>query len=194
MLNPIDLNTTTTSRFNSSVRDSSPANTVLTKAKPAFCAKQFAIPGLTDTDIEQLKEVFDHYDKDANNLLAPNEIRTWLVAQGFKATKETVYDIIAEYDEDEKGGLQFHEFLRLMTRGPPGNNENKEEISRVFRKFDKNKKGYITLDDLRNCAKDLGEELDEETLVEIISKVDSNMDGKVSFEDFYNVIVRKITF
>ena len=163
------------------------------KSANIFNPKLYSIPGLSEQDIDQLKEVFDVLDKDGNGILAPHEIRTWLMEGGFKATKETVYDIIAEYDEDEKGGLQFGEFLRLMVRGPPSTYETKEEIMKIFKKFDKDKDGFITINDLRNVKKDLGEDLNEESLKLIITKSDSNMDGKISFDDFYNVITREMT-
>ena len=162
------------------------------KSAGVFNPKLYSIPGLSEQDIDQLKEVFDVLDKDGNGILAPHEIRAWLIKSGFKATKETVYDIIAEYDEDEKGGLQFGEFLRLMVRGSPNSYETKEEIMKIFKKFDKNKDGFITIDDLRSVKKDLSEDIDEDSLKLIITKSDSNMDGKISFEDFYNVVTREI--
>ncbi len=158
----------------------------------SFDAKKYILPGLTEKDIEQLKEVFDTYDLDKNGLLAPNELRTALINAGFKCTKETIYDIIAEVDENEKGGLSFSEFLKLMVRGPPSNYETKEEIAKIFKKFDKKLKGYITIADLRDVAKELHEDVDEDILQEIVSRTDSNKDGKISFEDFYNVMTKKI--
>lgn len=158
----------------------------------SFDAKKYLLPGLTEKDIEQLKEVFDTYDLDKNGLLAPNELRTALINAGFKCTKETIYDIIAEVDENEKGGLSFSEFLKLMVRGPPSNYETKEEIAKIFKKFDKKLKGYITIADLREVAKELHEDVDEDILQEIVSRTDSNKDGKISFEDFYNVMTKKI--
>ena len=158
----------------------------------SFDPKKFLLPGLSERDIEQLKEVFDTFDADKNGLLAPNELRTALINAGFKCTKETVYDIIAEVDDDEKGGLAFSEFLKLMVRGPPGEYETKEEIARVFKKFDKKQKGYITIGDLREVAKELHEDVDEDILQEIIARTDSNKDGKLSFEDFFNVMTKKI--
>ena len=47
--------------------------------------------------------------------------------------------------------------------------ERKDTIRRVYRKYDKNNKGYITLQDLRLVVyKDLKEEIDEEVLAEVI--------------------------
>jgi len=159
---------------------------------PPFNPIDYVIPGLTETDVEQLKEVFDSYDLDKNELITPMELRNALVNYGYNASKETVYGIIAEYDQEERGGLIFPEFLKLMVRGPPGNYETKEEIRKVFKLFDKNDKGYLDINDLKVAAKELKEEIDEETLDQMVSKMGTDADKKITFTDFYNVMIRKI--
>jgi centrin-1 len=41
-------------------------------------------------------------------------------------------------------------------------------------------------------ARELGEVVDEEALAEIVGRIDSNGDGKVTFEDFYNVMTKEV--
>ena len=159
---------------------------------PPFNPIDYVIPGLTEKDVEQLKEVFDAYDLDKNELITPMELRNALVNYGYNASKETVYGIIAEYDLEERGGLIFPEFLKLMVRGPPGNYETKEEIRKVFKLFDKKDKGYIDINDLKVAAKELKEEIDEETLNQMVSSLDMSTEKKITFNDFYNVMIRKI--
>lgn len=59
------------------------------------------------------------------------------------------------------------------------------------------------MDDLRTVVyKDLGEEIDEDVLAEVIiivicqifRRTDSNQDGKMTFEDFYNVMSKKVYY
>ena len=52
---------------------------------------------------------------------------------GYSATKETIYDIIAEYDEDESGGLSFKEFIKVFCN-PNTQKESKDEVHKIFRK------------------------------------------------------------
>lgn len=40
-------------------------------------------------------------------------------------------------------------------------------------------------------AKEFGEKVDDETLQEMINRIDSNMDGQVTLEDFYNAMTKK---
>ncbi len=61
----------------------------------------------------------------------------------------------------------------------------------IFLKYDKDKKGYFNINDLKRVAKELGEKVDDDTLEEMIKRIDSNMDGKVTLEDFYNSMTKK---
>lgn len=159
-----------------------------------FNAKQYVSSFLTEQDVLQIKEVFDTFDYNGNGILSPNDLRNALMSYGYNATKETVYDIIAEYDEDESGGLSFKEFLRMITNSLANSNKKqnkKNEIERVFRKYDPKNKGFIDFEGLKKIVGEFQEEIDERELKDIIKKIDSNQDGKISYEDFFNVMNSK---
>ena len=59
-------------------------------------------------------------------------------------------------------------------------------------KYDQNKKGYFDINDLKRVSRELGEKVEDEVLEEMIKSVDSNMDGKVEFEDFFNAMTKKV--
>jgi Ca2+-binding EF-hand superfamily protein len=69
--------------------------------------------------------------------------------------------------------------------------DTKEDINKVFRLFDDDKTGYITIKNLRRVAKELGETMTDEELMEMIERADSDGDGQVSTEDFYNIMTKK---
>ena len=160
-----------------------------------FNAKQYVSPLLNEQDIMQLKEVFDTFDYNGNGILSPNDLKNALISYGYMVNKETVYDIIAEYDEDESGGLSFKEFLRMitnsLTNNPKKSMKEKNEIERVFRKYDPKNKGYIDLDCLKRMIAEFEEEVSDSDLKDIIKKIDSNQDGKISYDDFYRVMTSK---
>ena len=109
---------------------------------------------------------------------------------GYPAKKETIYHIVSEYDQEYIGELSFADFLKIATN--TANEDTREDVRIVFKKYDKQGKGYFTIDDLRQVAKDLGENIDEETLQEIISRIDTNMNGRIYLENFYNVMTQRI--
>jgi centrin-1 len=66
--------------------------------------------------------------------------------------------------------------------------DSKEDIAKVFNLFDSENKGAITLRDLKRVAKELGETMTEAELLEMIERADSDADGNISHEDFFNIV------
>ena len=51
-------------------------------------------------------------------VLLPNDLTLLLTQNGFAPNKKTVYEIIAEYDAEEAGGISFNEFMKAMGTKP----------------------------------------------------------------------------
>lgn len=88
------------------------------------------------------------------------------------------------------GVISFEEFLDMMTARISDRN-TRDDIERVFKLFDSNRNGYISLEDMKRVAKELGEDISEKELQEIITRADLNGDSKLDIEDFYNVMTKK---
>ena len=157
-----------------------------------FDPRPFLRPGLTEKDVVQIKEVFDTFDVDCDGVLNPMEIRSAMIKFGFQAKKETVFNILSEYDEESEGSLSFQSFINMCAKNHNQRKENKGHIRTIFIKYDTRKQGYFDVDDLKKMAKDLGENADDEILKEMIESLDSNMDGKVTFDDFYNAMTKRM--
>ena len=69
--------------------------------------------------------------------------------------------------------------------------DTREDINKVFRLFDDDGTGPVTLKNLRRVARELGETMTDEELQEMVDRADSNGDGAVSFDDFYNIMTKK---
>lgn len=124
-------------------------------------------------------------------VLLPNDLKLLLTENGFAPNKRTVYEIIAEFDVEETGGISFREFMNAMDT-KPYLNERKKDIMQVFKKYDREGKGYITLEDIKEINRQLKENIDEDTMRQMLEKADSNRDGRMSFEDFYSVMTKTL--
>jgi Ca2+-binding EF-hand superfamily protein len=62
------------------------------------------------------------------------------------------------------------------------NKDTKSDMRKIFSLFDEEKTGYITIKNLKRVVKDLGENIDDSELQEMITKADLDNDGKVSEE------------
>ena len=151
-----------------------------------FDPKKFVSVGVTERDVEMYKEVFDMFDVNNYGSLAPKDLNSALDMFGFKPKKHLIYQIISDIDADESGGIDFREFLKIMTdQMRPCDGDTKEDFERVFSYFDFEGRGYISREDLSRIALDLGEELDEETLQEIFKICDPEDQERINFNSFY---------
>ena len=68
----------------------------------------------------------------------PGELKGAFINLGFTGQNKFVYQIMAELDEDQSGGIDFAEFLRLAT-AKIGEKDSRAEVNKVFTAFDPNR-------------------------------------------------------
>lgn len=69
--------------------------------------------------------------------------------------------------------------------------DTKSDLRKVFNLFDEERTGFITLQCLKKMVREMGENIDEAELQEMITNADLDQDGMVSEEEFYNVMTKK---
>jgi centrin-1 len=69
------------------------------------------------------------------------------------------------------GTIDFDEFLQMMT-AKMGDRDSKEEIIKAFKLFDDDNTGKISFKNLKRVAKELGENLTDEEIQEMIDEAD----------------------
>jgi Ca2+-binding EF-hand superfamily protein len=62
-----------------------------------------------------------------------------------------------------------------------------EKAQKAFSLFDKDDKGVVVLEDLQRVAQELGEDLTNEELTEMVDLVDRSGDGLLSPNDFVKI-------
>ena len=162
-------------------------------SKAKFNAKKFERPGLTEDEIEEIKEAFDLFDTDGSGTIDPKELRAAMQSLGFEAKNQTIFQMISDLDKNKSGSIDFEEFLDMMT-ARMSDKDTREDISKVFRLFDDDTSGSITLRNLRRVAKELGETMTDEELQEMIDEADRDGDGEVSQDEFIRIMEKTNLF
>jgi centrin-1 len=70
--------------------------------------------------------------------------------------------------------------------------DTKEDIMHVFNLFDHDASGKITLEDLRRVADELGEQITDEELRNMIARADTNEDNAISKDEFLAIMLRSM--
>ena len=79
------------------------------------------------------------------------------------------------------GTVDFPEFLNMMAKKME-NTDSEEEIREAFRVFDRENNGYIKSAELRFVLRNIGEQLTEEEIDELIQEADLDEDGTINYE------------
>jgi Ca2+-binding EF-hand superfamily protein len=145
-------------------------------------------PGLTEDEVEEIREAFNLFDTDGSGRIDPKELKAAMQSLGFESKNPTIYQMIADL-ENEGREIDFEEFLDAIT-SRLGDKETKKGINKIFDLFDDDNSDYINLANLKRVAKDLGETMTLEELQEMLERAASN-GREISREDFYNIMTKK---
>merc|ERR1711879_832945 len=85
------------------------------------------------------------------------------------------------------------EFLQMMT-GKMGEKDTREDIEKVFKLFDNDSTNKISFRNLARVAEELGENIDDEELQDMINQADRDGDGEINCDEFYRIMKKKGNF
>lgn len=145
-------------------------------------------PGLSDDEIEELRQAFDLFDTDGGGTIDPKELRAAIRSLGLETKNQSVYDMMQGIDTDGKGEIDFDEFVDVMTSKLACNNDSEEDVQKIFELFDDDKTGFITLHNLKRVVAELGERMDDAELLEMIERADLDQDGQISPDEFFRIM------
>lgn len=62
-------------------------------------AKTFERPGLSEEEIEEIREAFNLFDTDGSGTIDPKELKAAMQSLGFEAKNQTIYQMISDIDK-----------------------------------------------------------------------------------------------
>lgn len=145
---------------------------------------------LTSEQIAEFKEAFSLFDKDGDGSITNKELGTVMRSLGQNPTEVELQDMINEVDADKNGTIDFPEFLNLMAR-KMRDTDSEEELREAFKVFDKDQNGFISAAELRHVMTNLGENLTDNEVNEMIREADIDGDGQVNYDEFVRMMLGK---
>merc|ERR1719183_865684 len=144
---------------------------------------------LTDEQKAELKEAFELFDTDGSGAVDTSELHTAMKALGFEPKKEEIDKMVREMDKDGDATVDFEEFC-IMLAEKMNQKDGKEEMLKGFALFDDDNTKKISFKNFKRVAKELGENLSDKELEEIIAEADTDGDGEINESEFLAVMVK----
>tara|TARA_B110000305_G_C19108577_1_gene478676 strand:- start:103 stop:603 length:501 start_codon:yes stop_codon:yes gene_type:complete len=148
---------------------------------------------LTEEQKQEIKEAFDLFDTDGSGTIDAKELKVAMRALGFEPKKEEIRKMIADADRDGSGVIDFTEFLDMMTQ-KMAERDPREEMLKAFRLFDDDETGKISFKNLKRVAKELGENMTDDEIQEMIDEADRDGDGEIGEEEFMRIMKKTNLF
>lgn len=146
---------------------------------------------LRKEEIAEYKEAFDIFDMYSEGTIDLKDLQPIMRYLNFDFSTKQIIEMLnsieglVELDEEFNGKIDFGMFVCFMTSVSI---DPEEELRTVFGIFDVDNSGSISKDEFVSIMLQLGQNLTEAEIDDMIEAVDENNDGEISFEEFKNMM------
>lgn len=143
---------------------------------------------LTEEQKNEIRDAFESFEKDG---IEPSELKLAMKALGFDPKSEEVQRIMSMVEAKGDKPINYEEFLDIMVEKP---GKPEVEMTKAFNILCDEDSDKITLKSLKKMALELGENITDEELQEMITEADNDQDQVVGFEDFKKIMSKANMF
>merc|ERR550514_1540488 len=116
-----------------------------------------------------------------------------MTALGFEPKPGEIDKLIHGVDDDGDGEMDWDDFLRMMEQKIL-NKDQKDDLMKAFTLMDRSKSGKLTVEDLKAVAKDIGDKVTDEELLEVIQTIAGPDATELTEEKFLELMKRNELF
>jgi len=143
---------------------------------------------LTDDQIQDFKDAFKKFDTEGNGEIPTSELGTVMRMLGHLLKDEELQEAIDAVDGDGSGFVDIDEFIELM-RIKSKEAADEAEIKEAFRILDRDSKGEIHTDVIKEILLELFGNLTKEEVDDIIADIDEDGSGWVDYDEFKELML-----
>lgn len=144
---------------------------------------------LTEGQLHALRECFDEHDYEGTGYIDGYELGDLLREAGFAPNDHFIQEKTEQHDQGDLK-FTFEDVLEIVNenRSEFSMDNQKENLRQAFKVFDKDGNGYIDREEFKSQLQNLGEEMTEEEIDDLIARCDLDGDGKVHYEEFIKMV------
>ena len=136
---------------------------------------------------DRMIKAFKTLDKNGDGLITKDELlENYRLFYNGSESEEYVNEVLNKIDYNENAGIDFSEFCVANINFKKCLNEKK--LRQIFNIIDKDESGNITEKELNEFFHFTDRKEEKKYLKEMISEVDVNKDGEISFEEFKAIL------
>ena len=150
-------------------------------------------PGLSNEEIEEIRQAFELFDSSGEGKLDPKELISSMKALNYDKENPTMYNLLADletFNSKKNERITFDEYVTAIN-AKLRDSESKEGVRRIFDMFiDDPNSDTININSLRKVALELGESMSNDDLKDMLERTSSS--GKeITFDEFYEIMTKK---
>jgi centrin-1 len=138
----------------------------------------------------EIKEAFNVFDSEQSGTLDARELKAACTALNIKISKDEIRSLYQELSKDIKEKINYDEFFEIVSVRMP-DRHTREYITTIFGYFDLDNSGKVSIRNLKKIAQEIGENLSDDELKEIMEEADRDGDGYIGFEDFFRIMKKR---
>ena len=164
-----------------------------------LCFSYFVHNYPNQDDIILINKVFSKFNTSNNGQLTEEELRKGLMKYLFKgkknkdAAEKEANSIFIKLDDNKNGYIECEEFIRAGIDKKLL--KSKKVLRFTFDFLDKDRNGEISIEELKEVFRNEGDYNDDEydkNMIELVKSIDTDLNGRISFDEFYNMMLKVI--
>lgn len=138
---------------------------------------------LSESQMLSAKNAFQAFDKKSEDRIKVGDIEATMKKIGHNIKSGWLEKIESSIDTEGTGYISFEEFCGILKKKIE-DDDYERELKEMFRALDTEKRGEVNTKELRWILKQLGDDLTEGDIDDMIADVDTDGSGWVDFEEF----------
>merc|ERR1711874_833817 len=145
--------------------------------------------------VSSVKDAFKKFDADGDGQISRQEVMQGASSCGLKLSADEVDTLFILGDKDNNGQIDFSESAEIMIPSAPERIaklrkcfRNRSEIESAFRRFDTNKDGAISFDEMKAGLSSCGIMFTDQEVETCFAVADLNGDGEVCLNEFVSLL------